>query len=201
LNDASSASAIPLRSTASDAHADLVAFLFTDIEGSSLKWLNHRAAMQEALRAHDDILREAIAAHGGEVFKTSGDAFNAAFRRPSDAVGAAIDAQQALARADWSAVGGLAVRMALHIGTAERREGDYFGPALNRIARLLTLGHGGQVLATSSIAELIAAERENAHALRPLGTHPLDDPLQPVALLVPSQRPAVPAGRARRATD
>jgi predicted ATPase len=72
--------------------------------------------------------------------------------------------------------------MAVHVGTAERREGDYFGPALNRVARLLTLGHGGQVLVTSSASELIAAEREHVHALRLLGTHTLDDPLQPVAV-------------------
>lgn len=124
MNDARSAAVIPLRPSAVDAHADLVAFLFTDIEGSSLKWLNHRAAMQEALRVHDEILRKAVAAHGGEVFKTGGDAFSAAFRRPSDAVGAAIDAQQALARADFGSVDGLAVRMAVHVGTAERREGD-----------------------------------------------------------------------------
>jgi predicted ATPase/class 3 adenylate cyclase len=182
VNDAQSAMVIPLRSATADSHADLVAFLFTDIEASSLKWLNHRAAMQEALRAHDEILRKAILKHGGEVFKTGGDAFNAAFRRPSDAVGAAIDAEQALASHDWSAVGGLAVRMAVHVGTAERREGDYFGPALNRVARLLTLGHGGQVLVTSSASELIVAERENVHALRLLGTHTLDDPLQPVAV-------------------
>ncbi len=182
MSDAHSAAVIPLRATAVDAYADLVAFLFSDIEGSSLKWLNHRAAMQEALRAHDDILRSAISAHGGEVFKTGGDAFNAAFRRPSDAVGAAIKAQQALARHDWSAVDGLAVRMAVHVGTAEKREGDYFGPALNRVARLLTLGHGGQVLVTSSAAELVAAERENRHTLRHLGAHPLDDPLQPVGV-------------------
>jgi len=182
MNDAHSAAVIPLRATSVEPHADLVAFLFTDIEGSSLKWLNHRAAMQEALRAHDDVLRAAIAAHGGEIFKTGGDAFNAAFRRPSDAIGAAVDAQQTLARHDWSAVEGLGVRMAVHVGTAEKREGDYFGPALNRVARLLTLGHGGQVLVTSSAAELVAAERENRHTLRHLGAHPLDDPLQPVGV-------------------
>jgi predicted ATPase/class 3 adenylate cyclase len=182
MSDAQSAAVLPFRAPAADAHPDLVAFLFSDIEGSSLKWLNHRVAMQEALRTHDDILRTAIASHAGEVFKTGGDAFNAAFRRPSDAVGAAIEAQQALARHDWSAVGGLVVRMAVHVGTAEKREGDFFGPAVNRVARLLTLGHGGQVLVTSSAAELVAAERENRHTLRHLGAHPLDDPLQPVGV-------------------
>lgn len=72
--------------------------------------------------------------------------------------------------------------MAVHVGTAEKRDGDYFGPALNRVARLLALGHGGQVLVTSSGAELVAAERENRHTLRHLGAHPLDDPLQPVGV-------------------
>jgi len=95
--EAQSAAVIPFPASESQPHAGLVAFLFTDIEGSSLKWLNHRAAMQEALPAHDEILRKAIAAHSGEVFKTGGDAFSAAFPRPSDAIGAAIDAQQALA--------------------------------------------------------------------------------------------------------
>lgn len=157
--EAQSAAVIPFPTSESQPHAGLVAFLFTDIEGSSLKWLNHRTAMQEALPAHDEILRKAIVAHSGEVFKTGGDAFSAAFPRPSDAIGAAIDAQQALARRDWSGVNGLAVRMAVHVGTAEKRDGDYFGPALNRVARLLALGHGGQVLVTSSGAELVAAER------------------------------------------
>jgi hypothetical protein len=87
--------------------AELVAFLFTDVEGSSLRWLNHRAAMQEAMRRHDDVLRKAIASYGGDVFKTGGDAFYAAFRRPSDAVGAAVAAQHEIAHCDWSAVGGL----------------------------------------------------------------------------------------------
>ena len=180
--DALSAAEIPSPPTAADVHADLVTFLFSDIEGSSLKWLHHRAAMQEALRAHDDIMRSTISAHGGEVFKTGGDSFHAAFRRPSSALGAAIEAQQALSQRDWSAVDGLAVRMAIHVGTTEKRDGDYFGPALNRVARLLALGHGAQVLVTSSAAELIAAERESPHTLRHLGAHPLDDPLQPVGV-------------------
>lgn len=180
--EAQSAAVIASTSSQPASQPGLVAFLFTDIAGSSLKWLNHRAAMQEALRIHDDLLRTAIAAHGGTVFKTGGDAFYAAFSRPADALGAAIDAQQALAQRDWSAVGGLAVRMAVHVGTALQREGDYFGPALNRVARLLALGHGGQVLVTPSVAELVVAERESRHTLHHLGAHPLDDPLQPVGV-------------------
>ena len=162
--------------------ATLSAFLFTDIEGSSLKWLNHRAAMQAALAEHDRILRDAIAANEGEVFKTAGDAFFAAFKRPSDAVTAAITVQKVLALHDWSAVESLKVRMAVHCGTAEKRQGDYFGPALNRCARLLVLGHGGQILVTSATAELLASEREVKEPTRLIGTHPLDDPMQPVGI-------------------
>lgn len=162
--------------------ATLTAFMFTDVEGSSLKWLNRRAAMQGALAEHDRILRAAIAAHEGEVFKTAGDAFFAAFKRPSDAANAAIAAQKALAAQDWSAVDGLKVRMAVHCGTAEKRDGDWFGPALNRCARLLVLGHGGQLLITAATAELLASEREVKDPSRLIGTHPLDDPAQPVAI-------------------
>ncbi len=173
---------MPHDGVTTDVPAELVAFLFTDVEGSSLRWLNHRAAMQQAMRRHDDVLRNAIATHRGEVFKTGGDAFYAAFRRPADAVAAAVAAQHEIAHVEWSAVGGLRVRMAVHIGTAEHREGDYFGPAPNRNARLLALGHGGQILVTSSAAELIGAERESRYALRRIGTHPLDDPMQHVAV-------------------
>jgi predicted ATPase/class 3 adenylate cyclase len=163
--------------------ADVVTFLLTDIEGSSLRWLHHRAAMQRALGEHDRILNDAVSAHGGYVFKTTGDGLYAAFELPSDAVNAAVAAQQALATRDWLAVGGMAVRMALHIGTAERRNGDYFGPAMNRAARLLALAQGGQILATAAAAEIIASERDCRHTFRLLGHYALDDPLQAVDVL------------------
>jgi len=166
-----------------DGAADVVTFLLTDIEGSSLRWLHHRAAMQEALREHDRILNDAVAERGGRVFKTTGDGLYAAFDLPADAVNAAVAAQQALAARDWSSVGGLAVRMALHVGTAERRNADYFGPALNRAARLLPLAHGGQILVTAAAAEMVASERDSGYAFRLLGTYPLDDPLQQVGVL------------------
>src|SRR5882757_10472827 len=91
--------------------AGLTAFLFTDIEGSSLRWLNHRAAMEEAVARHDEIIRAVISDHGGEIFKASGDAFYAVFVRPADAVNAAVAAQRALRRQDFAAVEGLQVRM------------------------------------------------------------------------------------------
>jgi TolB-like protein/class 3 adenylate cyclase len=160
----------------------LRSFLFTDVEGSSLLWLNHPTEMAEALATHDAAVREAVARHGGEVFKTAGDAFFVVFRRPSDAVLAACAAQAALAAHTWPRIGVLKARMAIHCGTAARRGGDYFGPALNRCARLLTLCHGGQVLVTASVAGLLASEREVTAPLRYMGEHPLDDPAQPVGV-------------------
>ncbi len=154
-------------------------FLFTDIEGSSVRWLEHRPAMEKAVARHDALVREAAAQFRGEIFKTAGDAFFISFKRPANAVKAAVAAQRALRREDWSAVDGLNVRMAVHIGSAELRGGDYFGPAVNRTARLLELGHGGQILATASMAEVLAAERE-VDALEKVGEAPLDDPAQPV---------------------
>jgi TolB-like protein/class 3 adenylate cyclase/tetratricopeptide (TPR) repeat protein len=161
---------------------DFRAFLFTDIEGSSLLWLDHRATMQEAVAAHDQVMREVSARHGGEVFKTAGDAFFISFRRPSDAVLAACDVQTALASEVWPPIGSLKTRAAIHVGTAEHRDGDYFGPALNRCARLLSLAHGGQVLVTAAVAELLASEREVRAPVRRLGFHPLDDPKQSVGV-------------------
>src|ERR1700733_8576334 len=120
--------------------------LFTDIEGSTQHWEQQRAAMPKALRRHDELLRTAIEAHRGHVFKTVGDAFCAAFARASDAIAAAADAQRVLAAEDWSAVDGLAVRMALHSGATDERDGDYFGPVVNRVARLLAIAHGGQTI-------------------------------------------------------
>src|SRR5688500_20243921 len=101
--------------------------------------------MQTALARHDEILRNAIEERGGHVFKTVGDAFCAAFATAPDALAAALAGQRQLDREEWGEIGALRVRMALHTGAAEERGGDYFGPALNRVARLLKAAHGGQV--------------------------------------------------------
>src|SRR5687767_2189754 len=132
-----------------------VTFLFTDIEGSTTRWEQHREQMRAALGRHDAILRAAIEAHGGVVFKTVGDAFYAACVTAPPAVEAALAAQRALQAERWDAtLGQVRVRMALHTGAAEQRDGDYFGPALNRVARLLAAGHGGQVLLSTVTTEL-----------------------------------------------
>jgi predicted ATPase/class 3 adenylate cyclase len=152
-----------------------VTFAFTDIEGSTVRWERDRDAMRKAVRRHDAILRTAINEHGGHVFKTMGDAFCAAFSRPEDAVAATLAAQRALATEDFSAVEGLRVRMALHTGTTDERDGDYFGPVLNRVARLLAVAHGGQVLISGDTAELSNGEISPQCSLRDLGYVQLKD--------------------------
>jgi class 3 adenylate cyclase len=139
--------------------------LFTDIEGSTRRWEAFPAAMRAALSRHDALLRAAIEGHGGSVFKTVGDAFCTVFADPGAAVLAAVAGQRALAAEPWPAdIGGLRVRMALHAGTADERDGDYFGPVLNRVARLLAAGHGGQVLASLAVHEAVASEGEAGRA-------------------------------------
>ncbi len=156
-----------------------VTFLFTDIEGSTARWEQQRVTMQAALARHDAILREAIAAHGGHVFKTVGDAFYATFATAPAALAAALAAQHALAGEDWGEVGPLHVRMALHTGTAEERDGDYFGPPLNRVACLLSAGHGGQILLSHVTEELVCDQLPASVELRDVGEHRLKDLSRP----------------------
>lgn len=152
-----------------------VTLLFTDIEGSTAHWEERKAEMLDALRRHDDVVRAAIESHGGHVFKTIGDAFCAAFWRASDAVAAAIAAQRALAAEDWSAVGGLHARIALHSGSTDERDGDYFGPPVNRVARLLAVAHGGQIVVSGATATLSRGSIPEGSELRDLGEHRLKD--------------------------
>ena len=160
--------------------AGTVTFLFTDMEGSTAHWEQQRAAMQAALARHDAILREAIAAHGGHVFKTVGDGFYATFVTAPDAVEAAVAAQQALQAEAWGAeTGPLRVRMALHTGVAEERDGDYFGQPLNRVARILSAGNGGQVLLSAATQELVRDQLPARAELRDLGEHRLKDLIRP----------------------
>ncbi|MBV8164824.1 MAG: hypothetical protein JOZ91_11235, partial [Candidatus Eremiobacteraeota bacterium] len=102
-----------------------VTFLFSDIEGSTVRWEAYPEAMRDAVRAHDALMRAAIESNSGYVFKTIGDAFCAAFRTAKDGIAAALSAQQALDATDFSAVDGVFVRMALHTGTADERDNDY----------------------------------------------------------------------------
>jgi predicted ATPase/class 3 adenylate cyclase len=156
-----------------------VTFVFTDIEGSTVRWERDRDAMQDAVRRHDALMRAVIGDQSGYVFKTIGDAFCAAFARPEDAIAATLRAQRALAGADFSAVAGIRVRAAVHTGTADERDGDYFGPTVNRVARLLAIGHGGQVILSGTTAGLVRDALPPQTSLRDLGEHRLKDLARP----------------------
>jgi adenylate cyclase len=152
-----------------------VTFLFTDVEGSTRLWEAHRAAMQQALARHDALLRQCIERNGGHVVKSVGDGVCAAFVSATDALEASIAAQQALATEPWPEPVQIRVRMALHSGPAELRDGDYFGPTLNRVARLLALGHGGQTLLSAITYDLCRHYLPADVSLRSLGEHTLKD--------------------------
>ena len=132
---------------AAAAPSGVVTFLFTDVEGSTRRWEADADGMRAALAAHDEVLRAAIEAHGGLLFKHTGDGVCAAFASPRSAVDAAVAAQRALE---------LPVRMGIATGEAELREGDYFGAVLNRAARVMAAGHGGQILLADSTAGLLS---------------------------------------------
>jgi predicted ATPase/class 3 adenylate cyclase/Tfp pilus assembly protein PilF len=149
--------------------AGTVTFLFTDIENSSQLWETQTEAMAGALIRHNDLLRQVIEANKGVVFKTVGDAFYTVFASPLDALNATIEAQGRLAAEPWDELGiPLKVRMGVHVGAPECREGDYFGPSVNRVARVCDLGHGGQILITQAVHELIGEAAPKQIAFRSL---------------------------------
>jgi class 3 adenylate cyclase len=158
-----------------------VTFLFTDIEGSTKLWEQNAQAMQIALARHDEVLRSAIEERGGYIFKTVGDAFCAAFSTAIAPLEASLFAQRVLlSQEGWSEeTGPLRVRMALHVGGAEERDGDYFGPPLNRVARLLSAAHGGQVLLSAAAQEMVRDQLPVGTSLRDLGEHRLTDLFRP----------------------
>jgi predicted ATPase/class 3 adenylate cyclase len=160
--------------------AGTVTFLFTDIEGSTKRWDRHGREMQAALRRHDELVRGAIEARGGFVFKTVGDAFCSVFSRAEDAVLAAVTLQRAIRTADFSDVDGLFVRVAMHTGTADERDDDYFGTTVNQVARLLATAHGEQILLTGPTASLLATRLPPEISLLDLGPQALKDIDRPV---------------------
>jgi predicted ATPase/class 3 adenylate cyclase len=151
-----------------------VTFLFTDIEGSTRLWEAAPDAMRAVLVSHDSIVRRAIEAHFGHVFATGGDGFAAAFARAGDALGSAAAAQAMLVAQEWPPEAPLRVRMGVHTGEASERGGDYFGPAVNRAARLMSAAHGGQVLVSAATAEVVGIA-----GLMDLGEHWLRDLARP----------------------
>lgn len=154
-------------------------FLFTDIEGSTQLWERHPEAMKHALAQHDAILLRAIESNNGHLVKTTGDGVLAAFETAVSALTASLAAQQTLHAEVWEEIQMLRVRMGLHTGEAEARADDFFGPALNRTARLMAVGHGGQVLVSAATAGLVRHYLPPDVTLLDLGEHRLKDLIRP----------------------
>ena len=156
-----------------------VTFLFTDMVGSTALWEAFPRAMPAALARHDALLEQSASNHGGFVFKRVGDGFCIAFQSAVDALNAAVDGQRVLQAETWARTGPLRVRMALHTGTASVTEGDYFGPTVNRVARLMSVTHGGQILLSENTLKLIQDQSSPEFAWLDLGQHWLRDLKQP----------------------
>jgi predicted ATPase/class 3 adenylate cyclase len=174
-----------------------VTFLFSDVEGSTRLWEAHGEEMRAALAVHDRIVRKALESAAGLVFSTGGDGFGAAFSRAGEAVAAALAAQRALADQEWPEAAVLRVRMGLHTGEADERGGDYFGPEVNRAARLMAIAHGGQIVCSPATADLVGGHLPAGVALVDVGAHRLRDLSEPLRVFqvqgdgLPSRFPAL----------
>ncbi|MGV0606722.1 BTAD domain-containing putative transcriptional regulator [Mycolicibacterium sp. XJ1904] len=188
-----------------------VTFLLTDIEGSTAAWEADADAMAVALARHDEIVEQVVTSRGGRLIKTrgEGDATFSVFDRPSAAAAAAIELQDAIGHEDWRLAHPMRIRVALHTGEVEFRDGDYFGRAVNRAARLRSLATGGQILCSGATAELVIDSLPDDVVLADLGTRRLrnlprpehvfelhmetaDHP-DPPTVEAPMVRPALPA--------
>jgi predicted ATPase/class 3 adenylate cyclase len=152
-----------------------VTFLFTDIVGSTRHWEEHPEQMRLELERHDELLANAAKAHNGYIFKHVGDALCISFQTAAEALETAVAGQRALSLPVTSDVGPLQVRMAIHSGECHERGGDYFGPAVNRVARLQAVAHGGQILVSQAAYELLRDQRLADIRFRDLGLHKLRD--------------------------
>ena len=160
-----------------------VTFLFTDVEGSTRLFQQDPEAMKDALARHHALVQGAIGAHRGHVFHVLGDGFCSAFEDAGDALQAALAAQRALHSEDWGPLGALRVRMGLHTGHAEARDGDYVASlTLARTQRVSAAGHGGQILLSAATADSLGSRLPHGTTLRDLGTHKLRGVAQPETL-------------------
>jgi predicted ATPase len=150
-------------------------FLFTDVEGSTPLWERHEATMRQVAARHDALLDGIITQYRGRRVKErgEGDSVFATFADPADAVAAALAIDRAVLAEPWPPETPIRVRMSLHTGTTQFREGDYYGPVVNRCARIRGLGHGGQVLLSSATASLVREALPGGATLRALGAHSL----------------------------
>jgi predicted ATPase/class 3 adenylate cyclase len=158
-----------------------ITFLLTDIEGSTRRWIDHSSVMGGVVERHDGILVQSFEKHQGHDLKKKGegDSRFAVFVSPRSALIAAIEIQKELAKQEWGAVGPLKVRIALHSGEAEFRAGDYYGPVVNRCARMRGAAHGGQIILSEATKELIGDRLPEDISLRDLGFHRFKDLQEP----------------------
>lgn len=152
-------------------------FVMTDVVGSTALWEAHGDSMRAALEVHDGVVHGAMRSAGGRVFKHTGDGMIAVFEGADGAVMGALEAVDALARCEWSETGPLQVRVSVHAGSASERDGDFFGPPVNQVARINGIGHGGQVLVSD-----VARQLMQSPAGVDLGVHQLRDLSAPVRL-------------------
>lgn len=183
--------------------SEVLTFLFSDIEGSTRLWEQQPAAMRPALAQHDAVARASVEAHGGHVVKTTGDGLHAVFDCPAAALRAALQLQLALN--DPAATGGLQlrVRCGLHVGPHERRDGDFYGPVVNRAARISSVAHGGQTLLSQALVERVVGRLPAEAALRDLGAvrlRNLSAPERVHQLLHPKLRAQFPPLRSLEST-
>jgi len=165
------------RQTGSALPNGTVTFLLTDVQDSTRAWLRDPDAMSVALARHDALIERLVAEHGGHVVRPrgEGDSRFAVFVRPSDALAGACAVQLAFAEERWPLAEPLRVRMAIHTGETQLRLGDYYGPAINRCARLRGVAHGGQVIVSAVTADLVREALSPGLGLRDLGLHQLKD--------------------------
>jgi DNA-binding SARP family transcriptional activator len=168
-------SRLTAHATVSARPSGVVTFLLSDIVGSTSLWEQHPKAMADALRRHDELMHGAVAAHGGTVLKArgEGDSTFSVFTRATDALAAALSAQRALVNESWPESMSLSVRMALHTGEAFEHGGDYYGPTVNRAARIRSLAGGGQILLSHATGELVRDDLPEQAVLIDLGSHVL----------------------------
>ena len=163
----------------SDHSPETLTFVFTDLESSTRLWESFPDAMRAAVERHDAILRNAVEDSDGRVVKVMGDGLMAVFSSASDGARACLEAQRTLQAEAWGETGPLRVRMGLHAGDAQPRAGDFYGPSVNRAARIMAAAHGGQVLLSGLAAELAGRRLPEGAEVRDLGEHRLKDLFQP----------------------
>ena len=167
------------KTSQADLPAEILTFLFSDLVESTFLWEKYPEAMQVALSRHDQILRDSIGQHGGKIVKSTGDGVMAVFNSPTEALFTAIATQKAMQSEAWQDTDPLMIRMGLHTGKAQYRQDDYYGSTVNRAARLMSIGHGGQILLSGATWELVKEDIPEGITVENMGSHTLRGLIHP----------------------